>query len=415
MKKSVKKFVLLAAGWVAVGWIAAGGLSAAAAAVPAMAPITTSGTRFLAGGKPITLRGCNLGCWLLFEPWMQGWHQRDQFAVRRILIQRFGRPEERKLMHTYRENFIRQRDFKQISKFNFNVVRVPFNYQIVEHRHAPYALRHHPFYWLDRAVRLAAQNRMYVILDMHGAPGRQSIDAPTGRSNRNLLWSSPQDQHRLIELWRAIAIHFRGNPDVLGYDLLNEPYGNFKQNMAPKLLALMPRIYSAVRSADAQHIMFMPNLLSGSVRFWGNPRSRGWRRVAYTSHFYPGLFGDAPGLLTMTRFLQWRLFAMENFLKSVRTPFLVGEFNAVLNGNGGPAMMRKEYDTFAAYHWAATMWAYKLLKPQGGATDNSWYMVSNKQNLPAISLSNSSEASILAYFKSMGTIPLAINRPQLPH
>ena len=375
--------------------------------------VSTSGTHFTAGGKPIVLRGCNLGCWLLFEPWMHAWHYPDQYSVEQIFKKRFGAAAEHHLMQVYRSNFIRNRDFKLIRRFHFNVVRVPFNYQLLEHTHAPYALRRHAFYWLDRAVALAAKNHIYAILDMHAAPGRQSIDGPTGRIKRDRLWKSRIDQERTIDLWRAIAAHFHGNPTVAGYDLLNEPYGNFHQNMAPKLLALMPRIYSAVRSVDHRHIMFMPNLLSGSVRFWGSPASHGWKHVAYTSHFYPGLFGDQPGLGTMAWFIKRRIPSMEAFCKSARVPFYVGEFNVVLNQSGGPAMMRKDYDTFAANGWAATMWSYKLIKPQGGATDNSWYMVSNRNNVPAISVRHSSKSHILAYFKSMGTIALAINRPLL--
>ena len=375
--------------------------------------VSASGTHFVADGKPLILRGCNLGCWLLFEPWMHAWKYPDQYSVEQIFKKRFGASAEHHLMQRYRANFIRNRDFKLIRKFKFNVVRVPFNYQLLEHTTPPYAMRRHAFHWLDRAVNLAAKNHIYAILDMHAAPGRQSIDGPTGRIKRDKLWSSKVDQQRTINLWRAIAAHFHGNPAVAGYDLLNEPYGNFHQNMAPKLRALMPRIYRAVRAVDHRHIMFMPNLLSGSVRFWGSPASHGWTQVAYTSHFYPGLFGDQPGLGTMAWFISRRLPSMESFLKSAKVPFYVGEFNVVLNQSGGPAMMRKDYDTFASNGWAATMWSYKLIKPQGGATDNSWYMVSNRNNVPSISVRHSSEAKILAYFKSMGTIPLAINRPLL--
>jgi glucan 1,3-beta-glucosidase len=384
-----------------------------ARAAPAWRPafITTRGTHFIANSKPIILRGCNLGCWLLFEPWMHAWHYPDQYSVEQIFKKRFGGTAEHHLMEVYRANFIRNRDFKLIGEFKFNIVRVPFNYQLLEHTRPPYALRRNAFHWLDRAVRLAGRNHIYVILDMHAAPGRQSIDGPTGRINRDKLWSSQLDQRRTIDLWRAIARHFRGNSVVAGYDLLNEPYGNFHENMAPKLEALMPRIYNAVRAVDHRHIMFMPNLLSSSITFWGSPAAHGWKRVAYTSHYYPGLFGNPPGLGTMAWFIERQIPAVARFVQSVHVPFYVGEFNVVLNQSGGPAMMRRDYDTFASYGWAATMWSYKLIKPQAGATDNSWYMVSNRDAVPAISVRHSSEAAILAYFKSMGTIPLAINRP----
>lgn len=369
------------------------------------------GTRFTAGGRPIILRGCNLGCWLLFEPWMHTWHYPDQYSVDQILIQRFGRLAERRLMHIYRKNFIRNRDFKLIRSFGFNLVRVPFNYQLMEHSRPPFALRKNPLRWLDRAVRLAAHNHIYVVIDMHAAPGRQSVDAPTGRSNRDKLWSSPVDQKRTIALWRLIARHFAGNTTVAGYDLLNEPWGNFHENMAPRLLAFMPRIYKAVRAVDRNHIMFMPCLVTGDVTFYGAPATHGWRQTAYTAHYYPGLFGSPPGLLMQSLFIHRQLPLVEKFLKKAKTSLFVGEFNVVYNQSGGPAMMRRDFDAFARYGWAATMWSYKLIKPQGGATDNSWYMVSNRNSITPVSVKKSSYARLRAYFASMGTMPLAVNKP----
>ncbi len=373
--------------------------------------IQVQGTRFSADGKPIILRGCNLGCWLLFEPWMHAWPYPDQYSVDQILIRRFGRPAERRLMHIYRMNFIRNRDFKMVRSFGFNLVRVPFNYQLIEHTRPPYALRKHPLRWLDRAVRLATHNHIYVVLDMHAAPGRQSVDGPTGRSNRDKLWSSPVDQKRTIALWRLIARHFAGNTTVAGYDLLNEPWGNFHENMVPPLRAFLPRVYKAVRAVDRDHVIFMPGLITGDITFWGAPASHGWRQTAYTAHYYPGLFGSPPGLLMQSLFIHRQLPAVENFLKKVNTSLFVGEFNVVNNQSGGPAMMRKDYDTFARYGWASAMWSYKLIKPQGGATDNSWYMVTNQNSIAPVSVKTSGYARLKQYFASMGTMPLAINQP----
>ncbi len=369
--------------------------------------------RYTAGGRPVTLSGCNIGCWLLFEPWMQQWKYKDQYSVDRILIRRFGRKKERRLMHAYRLNFIRNRDFKLIRRFDFNLVRVPFNYQLIEHTRPPYTLRRNPLRWLERAVDLAKKNHIYVVLDMHAAPGRQSIDAPTGRSNRDRLWSSALDQRRTIEIWKLIARKFAGNTTVAGYDLLNEPWGNFSENMTPKLLAFMPRLYKAVRSVDPRHIIFMPSLITGDVTFWGAPASRGWRQTAYTAHYYPGLFDSPPGLLMQSLFIHRQLPAVDRFLKKVHAGFFVGEFNVVSDQNGGPAMMRRDFDTFARYGWAAAMWSYKLIKPQGGATDNSWYMVSNRDSFRAISIRHDSYAHLMAYFTAMGTMPLAVNHPLL--
>lgn len=375
--------------------------------------VQLSGSQFTADGKPIILRGCNLGCWLLFEPWMLTWRYPDQYSVDQVLIHRFGRSAERQLMDTYRSNFIRNRDFKIIKSAGFNLVRLPFNYQRLEHTQPPYTLRHHPLKWLDRAVGLAARNRIYVILDMHGAPGRQSTNKDTGRQNRDKLWSSPLDQKRTIALWRLIARHFRNNTAVAGYDLLNEPWGNFHENMVPKFEAFFPRVYKAIRRVDMHHIIFMPGVIrlhAGDISFWGSPASHGWQETAYTTHFYPGLFGSPTGLFGLSLFIHRQLPPLEMFLKKVHAAFYLGEFNVMHNKSWAPAALRRIFDTCANNGWAATMWSYKLLKPRGGATGSTWFMVSNRNNIRPISLKHSSYARLHQYFASMGTMPLAINK-----
>jgi hypothetical protein len=85
---------------------------------------------------PSVLHGCNLGNWLLNEMWMMDLaHQGepgDQWEMEELLKQRFGAQEKDRLLDVFRENWIRPRDYDIIKSWGFNVVRVPFNYTLLE-------------------------------------------------------------------------------------------------------------------------------------------------------------------------------------------------------------------------------------------------------------------------------------------
>jgi endoglucanase len=176
-------------------------LAAAAGAVVAAAPadtpgwIATRGTEFVdAKGQPVILRGCNLGNWLLLEMWMLAIDEDvfpDQHSFEANLTTRFGEAEKDRLMELYRANWITPRDFELVRSFDFNVVRLPFNHRLVEDPAAPGTCREAGLAWLDRAIAMAEAAGLHLILDMHGVPGGQSLDHPTGRVGQNRLWSDP--------------------------------------------------------------------------------------------------------------------------------------------------------------------------------------------------------------------------------
>ena len=78
---------------------------------------------------------------------------------------------------------------------------------------------------MDWLVTNAWQRGIYTILDFHGIPGCQSTSQDTGQINQNTYWTSTANQTQTSLIWSNVAAHFKGNPAVAGYDLLNEPYG----------------------------------------------------------------------------------------------------------------------------------------------------------------------------------------------
>jgi glucan 1,3-beta-glucosidase len=355
--------------------------------------------------KTVVLRGCNLGNWLLIEPWMLGLSGlRDQSQIEKNLTDRFGQDEKDHLLNLFRENWITPRDFGIIRSWNFNVVRLPFNCNLLEGESNPGQLKPDAFYWLDRAVEMAEEAGIYVILDMHGAPGGQSLDGITGQAGRNQFWK-PENRKRGAFIWQKIAEHFRDNPTVAAYDLLNEPFGMMNSdNHDADLVGAMDQLVHAIREVDEQHLIFVAGSLRG-IEMYGDPRSHGWKNVGFTEHFYPGVYGGTASLETHARFIGANLAGRLTLLDKWNVPYLAGEFNVVFDRAGGADMMRRYFDEFAKPRWAATLWSYKLLKADGGAHPDHWYMVTNKDPLKLPQFSADSREELSEFCSSLSSMP----------
>ena len=364
------------------------------------------------GHAPV-LRGCNLGSWLLIEPWMLALQPqpeiRDHYSFVQTLTDRFGAERADVLMDSYRSNWISDREFELLKTFGFNLVRVPFYHGLLANEAEPFKLRPDAFQWLDRAVELGEKHGVYVILDMHGAPGGQSIDMPSGRVDENRLWTDESCQKRFVWMWEQIAERYANRSAVVAYDLVNEPFGDFNSDDRPKLIELMDRVQKGIRQIDKQKLLFVPATLRG-LGSYRPPAEHGWHNVGYTEHWYPGLFGTgSPGLETHLQFLNRVIPAKAEFIEAFNAPFLVGEFNVVFDTAGQPYFMRRYFDTYAQHGWLATMWALRMIQPRGGVEPNNWYLVVNAEPFQLPDLQTASYEQIEAAFAELGVMPLAVD------
>ncbi len=357
--------------------------------------------------QPVVLRGVNLGNWLMLEMWMlahseEGVH--DQYQLEQTLARRFGEEERQRLMEIYRENWITERDFEIVRSFDMNVVRLPINYELLESDDEPFTLRPNAWKWIDRAIEMAEAQGLYIILDMHGAPGRQSAMDHTGRSGYNRLWTDPEAQDRLHWLWREIAKRYKGRSSIAMFDLINEPWGGTHQQLREIIVSL----YEEVRAVDPDRIIIFHGHYAG-IDFYGDPAAEGWTNMVFSMHFYPGFFGwGRPTPHVHRDFLHGGLYGWKARMEQLNTPLFIGEFNVVSRRAGGAEMMRRYYDFYAEQGWPATMWSYKVLTRGGGNQDGSWGMVTNAEHLPEIRFSEASAEEIEAWFRSLSTLPIAV-------
>ncbi|WOO43347.1 glycoside hydrolase family 5 protein [Rubellicoccus peritrichatus] len=380
-----------------------------------LSSISAEGSSFVnASGEKVNLRGVNLGNWFLIESWMLGIGDiPDQHTFFSILDVRFGAEKREELINLYRSNWITARDFKLIQGFGMNTVRLPFHYSMLIDKTEPESYRENGFAWLDHAISLARANNLYVILDLHGAPGGQSVDQPTGKIDSNELWDSAKYQDMTVNIWEELALRYMDEPAIAAYDILNEPYGEGPRSGIEDILKnLCERIYHTIRATGDEHVILFPGTQEG-IFFYDSPTEMNAHNLGFTEHFYPGIFHAEPSIEGHARFISDHLTGRHELLQTWKAPFLVGEFNVVFNHTGGDRMMRHYWDLYESYGWAATMWSYKLIKDKPGVEDDNWYIVTNKNPIDIPDIRTASIETIEAFFKSLGTMKLSADEQLL--
>ncbi|HUX44998.1 MAG TPA: glycoside hydrolase family 5 protein [Terracidiphilus sp.] len=245
--------------------------------------VHTDGKQLIApDGKPLLLRGTNLGNWMEPEGYMFGLDGGPQSPreIEAFFNQLVGPADAARFWREYRDAYITEDDMRFLRETGVNSVRIPLHYKFfVQGDDEGFRL-------LDRVVGWAHKYGIYVILDMHCAPGGQTgtnIDDSWGYP---WLYESPADQAQLIRIWRRIAAHYSNNPTVLGYDLLNEPIPHFPQlhKYNADLEPLYKRVAAAIRQVDRNHVLILGGAQwDSNFAVFGPPFDK---NVMYTFHKY---------------------------------------------------------------------------------------------------------------------------------
>src|SRR6202795_3200386 len=167
--------------------------------------VHASGTHlFDADGRTLQLRGINLGNWLGPEGYMFGLDggpasARENEAFVSELI---GPDDATQFWHAYRGAYITEEDIRYLSQTGVNSIRIPLHYKFFMPGNEE------GFTLVDRVVGLARKYHIYVILDLHCAPGGQTganIDDSWGYP---WLYESEASQAMTVVVWKRIAGHY---------------------------------------------------------------------------------------------------------------------------------------------------------------------------------------------------------------
>jgi len=250
--------------------------------------VTTRGKLIISpDGKPLLLKGINLGNWLLPEGYMFKFKQTNSpRLIQTAINELIGEDEARRFWKTYHDNYITRDDISFIKRSGFNSVRVPFSYRLFVSDTTVPRLEGPGYELLDRVVDWCRREGLYVILDMHAAPGGQTGDNIDDGWAYPFLFESSESQDLTASLWRKIANRYRNDPIVIGYDLLNEPIAPYFDTAAlnQKLEPVYRKIVSAIREVDKNHVVYLGGAQwDSNFKIFGPPFDD---KLVYTFHKY---------------------------------------------------------------------------------------------------------------------------------
>ena len=214
-------------------------------------------------GQKVLLRGVGLGNYLLPEGYM--WKFGDAGdrprKIEKIVSDLIGQEDADRFWLEFRKNYITEADIRRIAELGFNSVRPALNARRFLTEGDNPVFVDEGFQLLDDLVRWCGKHNVYVIIDMHGAPGGQTgTNIDDSANDQPELFMDPKYEKRLIDLWVKIAERYKDEPTVAGYDLLNEPLpertgaaAKYKKELEP----LYRRITTAIREVDKKHMIIL--------------------------------------------------------------------------------------------------------------------------------------------------------------
>jgi fibronectin type 3 domain-containing protein len=248
-----------------------------------------SGVTFLdINNEAIILNGVDLGCWLWPEYYMMGNLSLPAYAnagtgsgninnyydalVAAITDVLGGDTNlTAQVLDAYWTNFISAADIVYLHNQGFNSVRVPYTFE--EFFQVTNWANNYPsngfdintgFKYLDNLVGWCSTNAIYVIPDMHCAPGGPNNWAVVnygGALNTNTasVFANAANLALAEHIWSRIASHYATNQWIGGYDLLNEPVNTAAgdhQVGPPYVSNTYSNLLHAIRLVDAGHVLF---------------------------------------------------------------------------------------------------------------------------------------------------------------
>ncbi|MBP7180401.1 MAG: cellulase family glycosylhydrolase [Dysgonomonadaceae bacterium] len=211
-------------------------------------------------GEVFLMKGINLGNWLNPEGYMFLFQDVNSYRlIDQALKEMVGPDFVNQFWRKFQENYITQDDIRYIRQTGMNSIRIPFHYKLFTCE--DFMGNNHPnrgFELLDNVIRWCKEEGLYVVLDIHAAPGGQTGDNIDDSYGYPWLFESPKSQELFCSIWKRIAVHYADEPTVLGYDLLNEPIAHFfdnKDELNNYLEPLYMKATEAIREVDKNHIV----------------------------------------------------------------------------------------------------------------------------------------------------------------
>jgi endoglycosylceramidase len=221
---------------------------------------------------------------------------------------------------------------------------------------------------LDSMVLMAKQAGMHTNFKLTIYDVDEFMGLWKKRTWRHLWENNHREQEQIVQAWKVLWEHFKDEPSVIGYDLLNEPekgglavsQTEFEQSY---LTPFYQKAIATLQSIDQRHYaMFQP--MYDTASFSGTLNAS---RIIYAPHFYPNFrnyfkrddFSTRTYIPTLNQFLR-------DADRNHATLF-IGEYGMPWKpGNDGNATLEKQYEDMEFY-------TVSLFKKYGLGYSRPWY------------------------------------------
>ena len=300
-------------------------------------------------GSKFFIKGTNLGNWLNPEGYMFGFQKTNSARlIDQMFCEMVGPDFTAEFWKMFKDNYVTEKDIEFIASTGANTIRIPFHYKLfTDEDYMGLTSAQDGFKRLDDAIGWCRKYGLYVILDMHDAPGGQTGDNIDDSYGYPWLLESEASQKLFCDIWKKIAQYYKDEPVILAYDLINEPVAPYFDNVEDLNDLLEPlhkRVTAAIREVDNNHIIML-----GAPQWNGNFKPfKDWTyddKLMWTCHRY----GGDPVRPAIMNFIEFR--------DSTNLPMYMGEI-----GHNTDEWQETFCRTMQEANIGYTFWPYKKIR-----------------------------------------------------
>ncbi len=276
--------------------------------------VHTQGTEIVdASGTPLQIRGISIGDWFVLEGyfWGFGGQSQSQTDLELVFTDLLGPTHAQEFLYNWRQNFMSKADVDRIKADGFNTIRIPL--------HSKYFKTDDDegFKLIDQLSKWCREDHVYIILMLESGIGGFTGEASDDGPGYPWLLMDAGMQKFVNEAWQRIANHYKDDPAIFGYDLMNEPllwrgYLPFENLIEPEY----QRVTTAIREVDTHHMIILQPAL-GRFSEFGKPFDS---NTVYSFHSY----GADPNLHWLQQYLdfraKWQVPVFDDEIYAERTP-----------------------------------------------------------------------------------------------
>lgn len=157
---------------------------------------------------------------------------------------------------------------------------------------------------------------------------------------------------RYLDMVEVVASRVAHHPNVVGYEVLNEPWGNDTE-----LAAFYQDVGDRIRTRHPSAIVFVPpHALVSSGLAGNNIAPPTYGNFVYSPHYYDG------GIITFNSWSGWPVWmslgGMYNKANSWGVPMVLGEFGAPPDAGNGPAYIATLYNWLDEHFVSSFQWSF---------------------------------------------------------